>query len=271
MKLRGDVTSGIVLPYTGFVRSLYYYREYLRQSVARDLRKKYKRTTLGYFWSMLNPILMMLVLTIVFSSLLPRREDYMLYLFSALLAWQYFAQTVNESLDSIKSNLKIIQQVPIPKYMFAISIALSNVINFLLSLVALVLVSIVIGRPLPLTTLLLPIMFIPLFLMTISFSLLFAAGNVFFEDVKHLTRVMLSAWYFLTPVLYGPDMMPEKKKFWLQLNPLFHPVNFMREIIYQGQVPDWGIYCMTVAFGFLLLGVSLHCFRKADDKFLYFI
>lgn len=257
--------------YRSFAGSIYHYREYLIQSIARDLRKKYKRATLGYLWSMLNPLLMLAVLTIVFSNLLPKVEDYAIYLFSALIGWQYFSQTVSESLNSIRGNLKIIEQVPIPKYMFTISIAASGLVNVLLTLIALIIVAVVVGRPLPLTCLLLPVMFLPLFFMTLAVSLLFSAANVFFEDVKHLNNVVMRAWYFLTPILYGPEMMPEHLVKWLQLNPMFYPVNFLRDIIYDGVIPDIGLYMIVLTMSIVCLGFSLWSYRKLDDKFLYFV
>jgi len=257
--------------YRTFAGSIYQYREYLLQSITRDLRKKYKRTSLGYVWSMLNPLLMLAVLTVVFSNLLPRVEHYALYLFSAMLGWQYFSQTISESLDSIRGNLKIIEQVPIPKYMFVISIAASGLVNFLLWLIALVIVALIVGRPLPWTCLLIPFAFLPVFFMTLAISLIFSAANVFFEDVKHLNQVVMRAWYFLTPILYGPDMLPDHIVKWLQLNPMFYPINFLRDVIYNGVIPDLWLYCAMLAMSILLLGVALWFYRKCDDKFLYFV
>lgn len=261
--------SGI--KYHGFFKSTFHYREYLIQSIARDLRKKYKRTSLGYVWSMLNPILMLVVLTLVFSHLLPKVENYSIYLFSALLGWQYFSGTVNDSIDCLRLNIKIIQQVPIPKYIFIVSIALSNLVNFLLSVVALAVVAMVVGRPLPWTCLLLPLAFLPIFLMTVAFALLFSLGNVFFEDVKHLSRVVMQAWYYMTPVLYGVEMMPASILRWLELNPLFYPIQFLRDIIYRGTVPDPWIYLLMLAVGLVLLGLALVFYRKTDDKLMYFL
>ncbi|MCI5064779.1 ABC transporter permease [bacterium] len=254
-----------------FFRDVYSYRGYIVQSVTRDLRKKYKRSSLGYLWSMLNPLLMITVLTVIFSNLLPRVEHYAVFLFSALISWQYFSGTVSECMSSIRGNMNLIQQVPMPKFIFPITIACSNFVNLLLTLVALLIVTVVVGRPLHWTVLLFPIYFIPLLLITLGLGLLLAVSEIFFEDTKHLTKLVLQAWYYLTPVLYGPAMLPEHVVRWLRLNPLFYPVTQLREIFYDGAVPALLPYLLSVGVGVVVLAVALRVFYRNEDKFIYFV
>lgn len=256
--------------YSFFFKSIYEYREYLLQSVLRDLRKKYKRSVLGYLWSMLGPLFTMIVLTVVFSNLLPRVHNYSVFLFSGLLGWQYFQQTLNSGMPSIQSNMRIVEQVPIPKFIFVISTSCSGIVNFMLALVPLLLVMIVVGQPLQWTALLFPIVFIPLMILTLGFALLFAVATVFFDDVKHLSRILLSAWYYLTPVLYGPELMPPHVLRWLQFNPLFAPVDQLRGLFYRGTLPELLPYAYSLAFGVVILGLALWIYERCDDKFVYF-
>lgn len=254
-----------------FLLSAYEYREYLRQSVGRDLNKKYKRTSLGYVWSMLNPLFMMIVLTVVFSKIMSRVEFYSVFLFCALLAWQYFSSTVNGTLDSVRSNLNIIEQVAVPKFIFALSSAASNVANLLLALIPLLAVMLVVGKPIPWTIVFFPVVLIPLLIVTMGFSLLFAVGNVFFEDTTHLTSVLTKAWYYLTPILYGREHLPEGLVGVIEwANPIFFVVEHFRSVFYFGEIPPLIPYLYSLMIGLLLLELALQLFRRVEDKFIYF-
>lgn len=254
-----------------FALSAYEYREYLRQSVGRDLNKKYKRTSLGYIWSMLNPLFMMIVLTVVFSKIMSKVDSYSVFLFSGLLAWQYFALTLTGCLNSVRANLTIIEQVPVPKFIFALSQAASDIANLLLALVPLLGVMLVVGRPIEWTVLLFPIVLLPLLVTTMALSLLFAVANVFYEDTTHLTRVLTSAWYYLTPVLYGREHIPEGLLNVVQyVNPLFFIVENFRAIFYFGEVPSLATYSYSLILGLVLLEIALRIFYRSEDKFIYF-
>lgn len=220
---------------------------------------------------MLNPLLMMAVLTVVFSKLLPRVENYAVYLFCSLLGWQYFSSTVSSNLGAIRSNMKIIEQVPIPKFMFMISTAASNIVNLLISIVPLMIVMLCVGQPLHWTMILFPLALIPLIIYTLAFSILFGVLNVFFEDMKHLTQVLLRAWFYITPILHGPEMLPPKTAYWMQFNPLFYPILNFRDVFYNGVIPDVTTYLYSLAGGFVLLAISLWVYKKSDDKFIYFV
>ncbi len=258
--------------YQLFFSSLFRYREYLKQSVARDLRRRYKRSVLGYLWSMLNPLFMMIILTLVFSEIMRIQvENYSVFLFVALLPWQYFSQTIEGSLDSVRGNINIIDHVPIPKYIFALSVAFSNLANFLLALIPLVLLMIVLGRPLTLNILFFPLIFVPLFAFSCGIALICTAANVFFDDTRHLVSVLLQALYFLTPILYGREHLPPRLVEWLWYNPMFHIVEMMRGVFYYGVAIRLDVYMASLVVGAVVLGIGLWIFRRADAKFLYFV
>lgn len=258
--------------YQIFFSSLFRYREYLKQSVARDLRRRYKRSVLGYLWSMLNPLFMMIILTIVFSEIMRIQvEHYSVFLFVALLPWQYFSQTIEGSLDSVRGNINIIDHVPIPKYIFALSVAFSSLANFLLALIPLLLLMVVMGRPITFNILLFPLIFIPLFTLSCGVALVCSAANVFFDDTRHLVNVLLQAMYFLTPILYGREHLPPRLVAWLWYNPMFHIVEMMRRVFYYGEGVGLEVYLVSLLVGFVVLGIGLWIFRKADAKFLYFV
>ena len=263
-------TPGVLL--TDFFQTIYRYREYLKQSVARDLRKRYKRTVLGYVWSMLNPLLMMTILAVVFSKIMNRStDDYAVFLFSGLLPWRYFQATVSTCLGSISSNVKLMNQVPVPKYLFPLAHSFSNLTDFFLTIVPLFVVMLVLGRDFPVTILALPIVLLPLFFFSVGMGMLFAVSNVFFQDTKHLTGVILQALYFLCPILYSRDQLPEYLFPYITLNPMFGIIEMMRGLFYDGQLPELLSYSYIFFGSFFFLLFSLWLFRKADDKFIYFI
>lgn len=255
-----------------FCSSVVDYREYLKQSVLRDLKKQYKRSSLGYVWSMLQPLLMMITLTVAFSKLIgSRTENYSVFLFCGMLPWGYFSSTIMASLHSIKGNMRIISQVPVPKYLFVLTVAASNVVNFLLSLVPLVLVMLFVGHPVSVTALGLPLVFLPLILTSLGVSLLVSAMNVFFEDTEHLTTVVLRAVYFLCPILYAREHLPEWVIKWVTLNPMFGTIETMRSLVYEGHLPDPITYAANVGGGLVVLMIGLAIFRRSDSKFVYFV
>jgi ABC-2 type transport system permease protein len=254
-----------------FFTTLYKYREYLKQSVARDLRKKYKRSVLGYLWSMLEPLFMITILTVVFANIMSRVDAYSVFLFTALLPWRYFSSTALGSLDIIRGNMNIIQQVPIPKFIFSLSLSASNLVNLALSILPLFLVMFVVGRPIPWTAVAFPLIVIPLFFTSMGFALVFSVANVFFDDTKHLTGLALQALYYLTPILYGRDHLPQHLLGYLIYNPMFYICEFSRNVFYDGILPDPKLYLFCVAQSLVFLAFGLWIFKKTEQKFIYFL
>lgn len=255
-----------------FFFNAYYYREYLKQSVARDMRKKYKRSTLGYLWSMLNPLLMMIILSVVFGSVLKQRiENYPVFLFAAMLPWAYFDGTCNASLGVIRSNAKILDQVAVPKYIFLLAIAMSELVSFFFALVPLLLLMTLTSHQLHFSLLYLPIVVFPLIMFTLGISAIVSVANVFFDDTQHLLGVVLKALYFLCPIIYSKDMLAPQLLQVVQYNPLFGIIEAMREVVYYGQLPNMQTYCIYLASSALTLAIGLWVFVANERKFVYFI
>lgn len=255
-----------------FFTQMYGYREYLKQSVLRDLRNKYKRSALGYIWTMLHPLAMMTVLAIVFSHIMRfPMKDYAVFLFAGLLTWNYFNSTALMSLHTIRANSRLFSQIPVPKYIFILSLAFSNLANLLFALVPLLLIMLVTGRPIHWTVLAFPIVLLPIFFVVVGVSLLLATSNVFFDDTLHLSEVALSMLYFLSPILYNRELLPQGLVQYLALNPLFHQIEFIRGLFYDGVLPDPSAFAINLAVSLGVLILGLFVFRKAEDKFLYFL
>ncbi len=256
-----------------FFYQLFSYREYLVQSVQRDLRTKYKRSVLGYLWTMLHPLAMMAILSIVFANIMRMEiKDYAVFLFCAILPWNFFSSTVMMSLGSIRANSKLFSQIPVPKFIFSVSILCSNLFNYMLAIVPLIIVALVAGRGVPVTMLAWPIVVLPLVAFTMGVALILASSNVFFDDTLHLAEVSLQALYFLSPVLYHRGVLPAQLIDILQfVNPVFLQIEFLRAIFYDGALPNLDLFIVNSAIALLVLMQGILVFRKNEHKFLYFV
>ncbi len=264
--------SSIIQAVPDFFTETIAYREFLKQSVLRDLRTKYKRNVLGYVWTMLHPLAMMAILSVVFSQLLRVGiKDYAIFLFCGLLPWNYFQSTVLMSLGTIRASARLFTQVPVPKFLFVLSISCSNLVNLLFALVPLLILAFVFQHELTPAVFAFPLMLVPVFFFTMGVSLLVATFNIFFNDTNHLTEVGLSAIYFLSPILYERSMLPENLQWWLDFNPMVAQIDLFRGIFYSGVLPDPWTYLFVLAQSFVVLLIGLLFFRRLEDKFLYYV
>ena len=161
------------------------------------------------------------------------------------------------------------QKLPVPKQLFVVDVVLANLVTYVLSLAPLFLVMIVVGRSIPWTVLALPIYAVPLILITMAASLVLSVSVLYFEDIHYLAEVGLRALFFLTPILYSSEHLPEGVRDWIVLNPLFRVVEFLRQIFYTGELPLWSSYLWSVAASMLLLAVAVWVFNKAARRILY--
>lgn len=245
------------------------YRPLIHELVTRDLKIKYRRSFLGYIWSLLNPLMMMAVMSIVFSYMF--RFDipnYPLYLICGQTLWSFFNESTNASMMSVIGNGSLIRKVYIPKYIFPISRVLSSFVTMSFSLVAILIVMIVtrVTFTWKLIFLPIPLAFLLLFCMGVGMAL--SAFAVYFRDVLHLYSVVVMAWMYLTPVFYPISALPGKVAFCLQFNPMYHYVTFFREVVLYGTIPAASIWVGTVGFGLISFVAGFLIFRKLQHNFI---
>ncbi|HEU5315832.1 MAG TPA: ABC transporter permease [Chloroflexota bacterium] len=194
----------------GAARELWLYRDLLLNLVRRDLAVRYRRSVLGFMWSFLNPLLMMLVFSIVFQVVRPLSvRNYALFVLTGLLAWNFLAGSLSGAVRSITSNANLIDKVYFPREMLPISIVLSNLINFLLSLVVFVPLAMLFGAQFSAWTLALPLIIVVQAILVTGLALLLATVNVFYRDTELVLDVGLTAWFFLTPIFYELELLPK--------------------------------------------------------------
>lgn len=259
------------------IRCLIRYREFLWQLVVVEFRIKYRRSVLGFVWSLLNPLLTMLILAVVFQFMvrLPMRS-YALFLLSALIPWMAFSTTVQRAAACLLIAEPVIRRHPIPKLVFPISIAMVNVINLALSmLVLLLIVGPLIGFEPSLSLAFLPYSLLCLAATTLGVAALIAVVTVYFRDAEHLVSVLLTAWMYATPIIYPlkiPDqasIIPEEFHVYFELNPMYHVMQLFTKPIYWGQLPEPRtiLIASLTAFGGLMLGVMVFWWREDDVLF----
>jgi ABC-2 type transport system permease protein len=268
----GSITLLELRVLTELVRETYRYRELIWALALKELKVRYKRSVLGFLWALLNPALMMVVLTLVFSTILRFAiPHYAIFLLSVLLPWTFFSQSLGYSVDSIVGNGELIKKVAVPKLIFPVAAVVSNIINLLLSLIPLAILVPLMGHPFYWTWIYLPVPMLALIIFTMGVTFFFAGANVYYRDVAHIVQVVLSAWFYFTPIIYALDFIPANRQWLFKLNPIIYVINGFRLSIYYGQLPKWPsiLASFVCAFAALLIGFAV--FRKYQDDFVFYV
>jgi ABC-type polysaccharide/polyol phosphate export permease len=209
------------------------YKELLRNLIARDIKVRYKRSVLGIFWVMLHPLLMMIVLSMIFSEIFNvTTKNYSLYVLSGFILWNFFSQSTSSALSSFTSNSSLINKIYLPKSIFPLSVILSGLIHFVFSLVPLFVIFLFSGAPLSPKIFILPLLIVMVMLFSFGVSLIIATLTVFFHDTRYIYDVLLIALMYATPIFYPESIVPQKYVFILHLNPLFYFMDIFRIALY---------------------------------------
>jgi ABC-type polysaccharide/polyol phosphate export permease len=247
-------------------------RELIWALALKDLRVRYKRSVLGFLWALLNPLFMMIILTVVFSTVMNQSiKNYAVFLLVAILPWTFFSQALSYAVESIVGNGELLKKVHIEKSVFPIAAVLANLINFLLSLIPLILLLLVLHFPFHWTWVYLPVPMICLIAFTLGFGFFCAAANVFLRDVSHIIQIVLSGWFYCSPIIYSLDFVPQRYSRFFRFNPMVYILNGFRLSVYNGMLPSVQSAAMTIlcGFGFLILGYLV--FRRYQDSFVYYL
>ena len=246
------------------------YRDLIYQLIRRDIVARYKRSILGVIWTMLQPLGLMLVITIAFSQLFGRVEGYPVYLLSGLIAWNFFSQTTTAAIHQIVWGGALMRRIYIPHTAFSISSVGTGMVNLILSLIPLLLIMLIAQRPITWAFLFVPI---PLMLLTafaLGVGLMLSTMAIHFPDIKEMYLIIVQAWMYLTPVMYPADIIPITYRDWLlYLNPMYYLINIFRAPIYDGSLPSLNILIVGIAVSVLTLLVGWSYFSSQMDNFAY--
>lgn len=248
--------------------------ELLKQLVIRDIKLKYRRSYLGYLWSVLNPLIMMIVLVTIFSNLFSRFDipNYPLYIISGQIIFSLMTEATNMSVGAIISNAHLIKKTYVPKYIFTFSKAGSSLVNTLFSLGALLLVMMITGSGFSWYLLLIPIVLLQVFIFSLGLSMFLSAFSVFFRDVQYLWGVFVSMWFYLTPIFYPISIIPEEYQIlYKSVNPMYWYLEQFRDIVVYARLPDPYSVFMGLALAVLVLIIGTWYFNKKQDEFILYI
>jgi ABC-type polysaccharide/polyol phosphate export permease len=243
------------------------YRDLLVRLVLRNITTRYKRSLLGVAWTMINPLMTMLVMALVFSSLFTGRVSYYpIYVLSGLVAWGFFAQTTGSIMTELIWGGSLLQRVYVPRTIFAFSALGTGLVNFALSLVPLLLLLLVFGAPLTPMLAFVPVAMLLLSMFTLGLGLVLSTLAVQFGDVVEMYQIVLVAWMYLTPIIYPITIIPEEFRSLFLLNPMYYMIEIFRAPIWQGQLPDPETTLIAAALALTtLLGGLWFFVRKADE------
>ena len=257
------------------------YKFLMSQLISRDFKVKYKRSVLGVVWSLLYPILMMTVMAMVFSQMFKFKVEginYLVYLMTGIVMFNYFSEASNTAMTSVVANFSLINKVYIPKYVFPVAKCLFVGINFVLTLIPwlglILLTQFGLGEfpaSINIHYLLIPYIFLCLFLFTIGISLLLSCISVFLRDVFYIYGIVITIWNYFTPVFYSIEILPQSLQTLFKFNPLYQFLNSVREIVLYGNCPSIMTLILLGLIGIVTLGIGAVIFKKNQDKFIYYI
>lgn len=260
------------------VRELWAFRELVKNLVVRDLKVRYKNSVLGVLWSLLNPLLMMVVFTAVFTVMRGQAvSDFPVFVLIGLLPWQFFSNSVMAATGAVVGNAHLINKVYFPREVLIISGVLSNLVNFLLALVVLVPIMLLFHIPLTIWAALLPLVILVQLIFTLGVSFVVATANVFYRDVQMIMDVVLLAGFFLTPIFYSLDILPHSYRLWginldvwrlmYYFNPMASIIANYRVILLGGGSPALDFFTRTLATALVFLAVGMLVFYRYQSRF----
>lgn len=250
-------------------REIYDYRQMIYSLVRKELRGRYKGSALGFLWTFINPLLQLLVYTFVFSIVMPNNIDkFYLYLFVGLIPWLFFSGSLTGGAACIINQKDMVKKIYFPREVMPIAYVTSNFVNMLLCFVVIFGVVIVSGVGIrPVTLLYLPIIFAVEYIMCLGGAMLTSALTVYFRDLEYILGIVTMAWMYLTPVVYSIEMVPEKLRPFMNLNPMTPVIVAYRDILYSKQIPEIGTLANGFILGVVVLVVGYVVFQKLQRGF----
>lgn len=257
----------------GWLGGFYGYRHLFQQLVEKDIKLKYRRSFLGYLWSILNPLMIMIIMVSVFSSMF--RSDiinYPVYLIIGQTIFNFVSESTNQAMWSITGNAALLKKTYVPKYIFTLSKVTSSCVNTLFSLGAMLIVFIVCKVHFNWFMLFIPVIMAQVYIFCVGLGLFLSQATVFFRDIQYIYAAFLMAWMYLTPIFY-PITQLDPQLIWIikTFNPLYSFITQFRTIVLECTMPDPGLILYGFAVSIAILIVGTFCFLKNQGRFILYI
>lgn len=255
-----------------YIQNFKKFQPLLGELIARDIKIKYRKSVLGVFWTLLNPLFMMIILSVVFSNLFKFDVEYFpVYLLSGQLIFNFYSESTNTAMSAIIDNAPLLKKIYVPKYLFVLSRVFSSTINLLASFTALILVMLAMRVDLHYTVLLVPIPLVFIIIFSLGVGLILSAITVKFRDIMHLYSVFVTALMYLTPVIYPMSILPEWLKPIVLLNPITNILQMFRDVMLYHSLPGLQSMIIAVVECVIILAFGLYVFYKNQDDFILYI
>lgn len=249
-------------------KNLYNYREFLKTSIKKEFRGKYKKSFLGVLWSFLSPLFQLLIYAIVFPFILKNNiENYTVFLIVALMPWTFFNSSIIQSAACIVNNAGIVKKVYFPREILPISTTTSNLINFIITQVIVLFALLISGIGIGKSIIVFPIIVLIQYILQLGLSFIFSAITVYIRDVEYIINIFMMLMFYLCPIVYEPSMIPAKFLKFFKLNPMFHVISLYRTILYDKKIPDMLniLWLFIVCVIILIFGYQV--FKKLQKRF----
>lgn len=250
------------------IKEIIAYRQMLESLVLTDLRTRYKGSFFGFLWTLLNPLLMLVIYALVFKYVMRvQLENYTTYLFIGLIAWNLLSQSILSGAGAIIRNSGLVKKIYFPREILPISVVLGGGINFLLSLLILVPMLVMNNISLGVSILLFPVVLVIYLMFALAITMLVSSINVYFRDVEHISNIFVMAWFYITPIVYTTDMIPDSLQSIFNLNPMKIIITSFHDIFFFNRLPNIGDLLYLVVVTLLLLIMSSFLFHRLSRKF----
>ena len=251
----------------------YKYRFLMQQLVTKDIKLKYRRSILGYLWSILNPLMIMVIMVIVFSNMFRSDiENFPVYLIIGQTLFNFMSESTNQAIGSITGNASLLKKTYVPKYVFTVSKVTSSFVNTLFALGALVLVFIVCKVTPNIYYLLIPFILLQEYIFCLGLGMRLAQGSVFFRDIQYIYNAVTTAWMYLTPLFYPITLLPNGlREAVMMFNPMYFYITEFRQIVLECRMPEPYLLVAGTCAAVLMLLIGTGAFLKTQDKFILYI
>ncbi|NQS92055.1 MAG: ABC transporter permease [Chloroflexi bacterium] len=254
------------------INSLVKYRYLIGELIMRNIKTRYKRSLLGVAWTMVNPLLTMLVMTIVFSQLFAfDLPHYPVYLLTGLLLWNFFSETTVSATRNLIWSSNLLKRIYIPKSLFATAAVGTSLVNLLLALVPLGIIIFITGSKIGPALLFLPAALLLVSAFSLGVGLAVSAQAVFFTDVVDMYQILLVAWMYLTPIFYPQNILPDEFQWIININPMYYILECFRSPLYLNQIPEPHIILGAVVSALTALFLGGFLFTRKSDDFAYYL
>lgn len=257
----------------GMLRNFIAYLPLLNNLVSRELKRKYRQSALGYLWCVLNPLGVMLIMYLVFSTMFQNRiANFPVYLFAGRMMYSLVTDGSASMLRSFAANGALMRKARIPYYIFPMSVFLSSVVNFFFQLIAFAIVLLATGTPLTVHVLAFPVVFFQTAIFTFGLGLFLAQINVIIRDTEYIYTIFLTAWVYLTPLFYPISALPIFLQYLIShFNPAYFYAEQARDVFLYHQWPEAALMLRGLVAAFLALAVGLYCYQRGKDKIILYI